>query len=521
MALSRKFIRNASIGTIGLGGWLYLKTNNYDPASFGLLRLFRAAVTVFQIGSHYKNSLYKCNLDKKSPEYLNLKSKVHKHSAEKLLELCCVNKGVYIKVGQHIGALDYLLPQEYVSTMKVLHNSAPQSSFEDVLTVIKEDFKKDPYEIFESIDQVPLGTASLAQVHKAVLKDGRVVAVKVQHHSVKKNFYVDMKTMETLVKLTSIIFPDFNFDWLVNETKTNVPKELDFTKEGENAEKLQKYFAHCHWLKIPKIYWDFCSSRVLTMEYLDGGQINDLKYICKNNISAEEICNKLGYLYSHMIFTTGFVHSDPHPGNILVKQKGAEAEIILLDHGLYASLSNDFRLEYSKLWLAIMNGDKTAMKIHCKNLGVTDFYGILVCMVSGRSWNTIINGVQKTQYTKSENQFLQNEIQNILPQISSILQNIDRQMLLLFKTNDLIRGIEHSLKVETKMSGFLEMSRCCINSIYGEKIKQSNSKWSTIKFSIMKQWALIKLSMYYTYLSLINFDLNKQIESVWSSDLYL
>ena len=154
------------------------------------------------------------------------------------------------QVGQHIGALDYLLPQEYVTKLRILHSSAPQSSFNDVLSVIKEDFKKDPYEIFESIDKDPLGTASLAQVHKAVLKDGSSVAVKVQHRTVKTNSYVDVKTMAALVKITSWIFPDFEFEWLVEETKKNIPRELDFTQEGRNAEKLQNMFKQYHWLKV-------------------------------------------------------------------------------------------------------------------------------------------------------------------------------------------------------------------------------------------------------------------------------
>lgn len=395
MFVSKKLLKRAALGILGLGTLASLRANEYDLGSIGIVRLGRAVVTVFIIGRHYKNELYGTNLNPNTQEYVDLKSKVHKYGAQKLLELCCANKGVYIKVGQHIGALDYLLPQEYVNTMRVLHSSAPQSSFKDILTVIKEDFKKDPYEIFESIDPEPLGTASLAQVHKAVLKNGGIVAVKIQHRSVKTNSYVDIKTMSTLVKLTSLVFPDFKFDWLVDETKKNIPRELDFTQEGKNAEKIQNIFSHYHWLKIPKIHWEISSPRVLTMEFVKGGQVNDLKYIQNSNLNPYEVSSKLGRLYSHMIFIVGFVHSDPHPGNVLVRKKNNEAEIILLDHGLYANLSNEFRWEYSKLWLAIFDGNKTAMQTHCANLGVTDLYGLLACMVSGRSWNTIMAGVQK------------------------------------------------------------------------------------------------------------------------------
>ncbi|XP_031825652.1 aarF domain containing kinase 1 [Nomia melanderi] len=516
----KRLLKTAIVGIIGFRTFASLRANEYDLGSIGIVRLGRAATTVFIIGRHYQNELYGSKLDKDTPEYQNLKSRVHKYGAEKLLELCCENKGVYIKVGQHIGALDYLLPSEYVTTMRVLHSSAPQSSFKDVLTVIKEDFKKDPYEIFESIDPKPLGTASLAQVHKAVLKNGNVVAVKIQHRSVKTNSYVDIKSMSALVKITSLVFPDFKFDWLVDETKKNIPKELDFMQEGKNAEKVQSIFSHYHWLKIPKIYWDISSHRVLTMEFVEGGQVNDLKYIQDNNLNPYEVSSKLGRLYSHMIFISGFVHSDPHPGNILLRKKNNEAEIILLDHGLYADLSNEFRWEYSKLWLAIFDSNRNAMQVHCAKLGVPDLYGLLACMVSGRSWKAIMTGIQRTKYDIHEKQEFQSEIPNLLPEISDVLQRVNRQMLLILKTNDLVRCIEHSLHTESRMFGMMEMSKCCIQSVYGEQLKSCKNTWIKWKLSVAKQWSLFKLSLYYLYLGALNFNIKESIDSFMNNNYY-
>ncbi|CAK9809304.1 AarF domain-containing kinase 1 [Anthophora plagiata] len=520
MFISKKFLKRATLGIIGLGTLASLRANEYDLGSIGIVRLGRAAITVFIIGRHYKTELYGSNLNPNTQEYLELKSKAHKYGAQKLLELCCANKGVYIKVGQHIGALDYLLPPEYVSTMRVLHSSAPQSSFKDILTVIKEDFKKDPYEIFERIDLEPLGTASLAQVHKAVLKNGDTVAVKIQHRAVKTNSYVDIKTMSTLVKLTSLVFPDFKFDWLVDETKKNIPRELNFTQEGKNAEKVRNIFSHYQWLKIPKIYWEISTPRVLTMEYVEGGQVDDLKYIQRNKLNPYEVSSKLGRLYSHMIFIVGFVHSDPHPGNVLVRKKNNEAEIILLDHGLYANLSNEFRWEYSKLWLAILDGNKAAMQTHCANLGVGDLYGLLACMVSGRSWDAITAGVQKTKYDMQEKEKFQKEIPNLLAQISNVLDRVNRQMLLILKTNDLVRCIEHSLNTESRMSGMIEMSKCCIHSVYGEKLKSCTNTWTRWKITISKQWALFKLSVYYIYLGALNFNIINSVDSLIKNEFY-
>lgn len=194
-----------------------------------------------------------------------------------------------------------------------------------------------PEQLFESFDAEPLGTASLAQVHRATLKTGEEVAVKVQHPYVKGNSMVDMKTMEVLCRIMSWVFPDFKMQWLVEESKKNLPIELDFLHEGRNAEKVAGMFKDIKWLKVPKILWDISTQRVLVMEFLAGGQVNDLEYIEKHKIDKFEVANKIGQLYSNMIFINGFVHSDPHPGNILVRKNDKnETDIILLDHGLYA-----------------------------------------------------------------------------------------------------------------------------------------------------------------------------------------
>lgn len=114
-----------------------------------------------------------------------------------------------------------------------------------------------PSDLFSTFEDEPLGTASLAQVHKAVLKNGSVVAVKVQHPYVQGNAKVDMKTMEILVKIMSYVFPEFKFQWLVDETKRNIPQELNFELEGRNAERVAKMFEHIKWLQVPKVMYVF------------------------------------------------------------------------------------------------------------------------------------------------------------------------------------------------------------------------------------------------------------------------
>lgn len=186
-------------------------------------------------------------------EITKLWTTAHQRSAERLLSLCRANRGVFIKVGQHLGALDYLLPRPYVETLRVLHSQAPTSTLEEVYQVLREDLGvKDPCQVFSRFDPEPLGAASLAQVYKAELREtGEVVAVKVQHPKVRAHSYVDMKTMELLVRAAAAIFPDFKLLWLVEETKRNLPRELDFLHEGKNADLLRNLTGRgSPWLRV-------------------------------------------------------------------------------------------------------------------------------------------------------------------------------------------------------------------------------------------------------------------------------
>ncbi|KAH8269482.1 hypothetical protein KR018_003891 [Drosophila ironensis] len=532
--LLRRFLGYGAL-TAGLtsAGWS-LHTNDYNPNSLGIVRLTRSAVAVVDVALTYKRELYYREWDKTTPEYKAEKSRVHKIAAEKLLQLICTNKGVYIKVGQHIGALEYLLPKEFVQTMKVLHSNAPQNPIEDLYKVIRQDLRCNPEDIFDSFEREPLGTASLAQVHKARLKTGEVVAVKVQHPYVKGNSRVDMKTMELAVNVLARIFPDFKIHWLVEESKKNLPIELDFINEGRNAEKVARQFEKYSWLRVPKIYWKLSSSRVLVMEYLEGGHVTDLDYIRHNKIDPFAVANRIGQLYSEMIFTTGFVHSDPHPGNILVRRTPQNRlELILLDHGLYANLTDKFRYDYSNLWLSILNVDRKAMRKHSEELGIKgDLYGLFACMVTGRPWETVMQGLTKVKYSKEEvspeeslktlpfenplslqKNTLQSNTSLVLPHISDVLEQVDRQMLLILKTNDLIRGIESTLRTQNRMTAFWVMSKCCVQSSYAQQRAQQTTS-SILWLKLRERWELFKLNCYYLYIGLINFGFLEALKQV-------
>ncbi|KAG8514341.1 putative aarF domain-containing protein kinase 1, partial [Galemys pyrenaicus] len=389
------------------------------------------------------------------------------------------------------------------------------------------------HDLFVSFDDTPLGAASLAQVHKAVLHDGRTVAVKVQHPKVQAQSSKDILLMEVLVLAVKQLFPEFEFMWLVDEAKKNLPLELDFLNEGRNAEKVAQMLKHFDFLKVPRIHWDLSTKRVLLMEFVDGGQVNDRDYMERNKIDVNEvrarergwagcpagagvsrvetseqtptcllslsqISRHLGKMYSEMIFVNGFVHCDPHPGNVLVRKRPdtGRAEVILLDHGLYQVLTEEFRLDYCRLWQSLIWTDMKRVKKYSQRLGAGDLYPLFACMLTARSWDSVNRGIGQAPVTATEDLEIRNNAANYLPQISQLLSHVPRQMLLIFKTNDLLRGIEASLGTRASASSFLNMSRCCIRALAVHQKKNTCSFLRRTQISFSEVFNLWQISFH-------------------------
>ncbi|XP_036928052.1 aarF domain-containing protein kinase 1 isoform X2 [Acanthopagrus latus] len=499
--MAGRLLKVSSLATaVFASSGFYLYNRQLDLNDLSVIRFGRAALTTAVISCDYLTAFK--HVEYGTEEYWALKSKVHQRSAERLRDLCCANRGTFIKVGQHLGALDYLLPEEYTSTLKVLHSQAPQSSMEEIKQVIREDLGKELSELFVSFEEKPQGAASLAQVHKAVLHDGRTVAVKVQHPKVQRQSSKDIVVMEVLLKMVHLLFPDFAFMWLVEEAKKNMPLELDFINEGRNAEKVAKMLAHFPFLKVPIIHWNLCTKRILTMEFAEGGQVNDRDYMEKHGINVNEISENLGKMYSEMIFVHGFVHCDPHPGNVLVAKcpQSKKTEIVLLDHGLYQVLQPDFRLDYCRLWQALIKGDMPGMERYSRRLGAGDLYPLFACVLTARSWTAVNAGISSVPVTHAEDVEIRTNASLYLPQISELLNRVPRQMLLLLKTNDLLRGIETTLQTRASSSSFINMSRCCVRAMARHKRSKTRSKRRRLQITLSESLSLWKLMMYELFL---------------------
>ena len=279
----------------------------------------------------------------------------------------------------------------------------PVSDFSSIKKKLIIEYKRPLEEIFTSIDPVPIGSASLAQVHKGILLDGTPVAIKVQHSYIPYHCPGDILTVQIGCALSEFIFPEFKYKWLGKEFQTNLPKELDFHNEGRNAEKIKFLLKDDKRVVIPKIFWEYTTNNILVMSLEEGKTITNMKYIRDNKIKVKEIANILCDVFNKQIFEFGFVHSDRHPGNLFVRKEKVDGKemtrLVLLDHGLYRDFDVDFRYNYACLWRGIITQNKEILKTSCNNLGVKKVE-LFMSVLTSNTYDTLMDKENKYSATR-------------------------------------------------------------------------------------------------------------------------
>ncbi|KAL5801088.1 hypothetical protein ACOSQ3_032720 [Xanthoceras sorbifolium] len=456
------------------------------------VRLCRNSVTAASIAFDYEYSLW--GLLEGSTERLKVKHEVHLRSARKLQELCFKNGGIYIKLGQHIGQLEYLVPEEYVQTMReCMLNKCPVSSYDQVCEVFKKELGDTPDKIFNEFDPVPIASASLAQVHVARTRDGQKLAVKVQHTHMTDTAAADHATVELIVNTLHWFFPSFDYRWLLDEMRESLPKELDFLLEAKNSVKVldnfRKLSPHiANYIYAPKVHWNLSTSKLLTMEYIDGAQVNDVKMIKKLGIRPDEVAKLVSQAFAEMMFKHGFVHCDPHAANLLIRPLPSgkksllgkrEPQLILLDHGLYKELDLSTRFNYASLWKALIFADANAIKENSIKLGAgEDLYALFAGILTMRPWNRVIDPavdhlvIKGSDDDRSE---LQMYASQYFTQISELLRRLPRVILLMLKTNDCLRAVNNALVQGYSPEMFLIIGEVSSKAVIEAKLLQNKS----------------------------------------------
>lgn len=248
-----------------------------------------------------------------------------RRQAQRLLRRLVALGSTFIKIGQALSTRADLLPIPYIDELSRLQDSVPKFENSQAFSIIEKELGRRPEELFAEIDPEPIAAASLGQVYRARLKSGQEVAVKVQRPNLEPIIAFDLAVLRWIAHLlthrTQLVRGQ---DWLgmLDEFERVIVQETDYLREAQNAERFRENFRGWRGLHVPKIYWEYCSRRVLTMEFIRGVKVTDVKAVAAAGHSSKLINELMHRAYFKQLLEDGFFHADPHPGNLLVMSDG-------------------------------------------------------------------------------------------------------------------------------------------------------------------------------------------------------
>lgn len=263
----------------------------------------------------------------------------------------------FIKFGQILSNRPDLLPIELINELEKLQDAVPSFATEDVKIIIEKDLGAPVTELFASFSDQPVASASIAQVHEAILKTGERVVVKVQRPDIAAVIDTDLQILAELAEIAEHNFPNLARLEPVEVVKAltkSMNRELNFLLETNNIIRFQAIFKNEPLLYIPKVYTRLSTRRVITMEYVTGIKINQVGKLKEQGVNLHELAKQGLFLYFEQIFKHGFFHADPHPGNVLIM---ADGKICLIDFGMMGTLNRQDKDAFHDFIVAITKGN--------------------------------------------------------------------------------------------------------------------------------------------------------------------
>lgn len=308
---------------------------------------------------------------------------LHEDTARRLYELCVRQGGALLKVGQILSARPDLLPEAFVRELSKLQDAAPQVPLAQIMEVIESELGRPLEELFAAFESEPLAAASIGQVHKATLHDGREVAVKVQRPQIAELVAVDLELLAQFVAALSESLPPVDIETVVRETRAMVTAELDYRREAELTQRAADFFVFDPQLRVPSVVPELSSGRVLVTTFMPGEKITSLLDRAREAAQAgdEEARTRINTLLSRLLeayvrqtLELGLFHADPHPGNLLASEDGS---LVVLDFGCAKEVSPAQRERLVALAKAFVGKDAHAMAVALEALGFATRSGTL------------------------------------------------------------------------------------------------------------------------------------------------
>ena len=277
----------------------------------------------------------------------------------------------FIKFGQILSTRPDFLPPAFIKELEKLQDQVSPFDSSQAKAIIEQELNSPIEKLFKKFEAKPVAAASLSQVHKATLFNGEIVAVKIQRPNIREMAELDLEILEDL---SGILENRFQNGWIyhpklmVKEFKKAIRKELDFTNEAHNFEKFRINFKEIEYIQVPKIYWDTTTTKVLTMEFIEGTKINEItKEKHKGVFKPKEVAEKGAEAILKQVLEDGFFHADPHPANLFVLPP---ATIVMLDVGMVGHLDEKTIINGAKLLQAIVDKNLDQVMRGFENLGV-------------------------------------------------------------------------------------------------------------------------------------------------------
>lgn len=298
----------------------------------------------------------------------------HIRTAMRIVESSKELKGAFMKLVQMLSMRDDILPPEALSVLSVVQSQVPPMAYAEIRAQVKRELGKPPEQLFASFEEEAFAAASLGQVHRAMLKDGTEVVVKVQYPGVDETVEQDLSNIKALLQVFQLIGRDVMQQRIDNrevyqELEERLHEELDYVNEAKNIALFQKMFRDDPEVLIPEVYPEYSSRRVLTMSRLEGYPLADILKPGIDQATKDWVALKYFRVTWRQIFEFGTLHTDPHPGNYLVT---FHPRLAILDFGSIRVFPEPIRRAYHGLAAAILRRDRRAMAKHLVTLGFVD-----------------------------------------------------------------------------------------------------------------------------------------------------